>query len=101
MVATSAPREAVAVEGEVTWYASSACSARATGFAALTYVWDWSGTDLSVLAGTLDGDLGLVLAGHIFCADKSCYYEISDGLPQASKDSPTLTMPDSKVIPLA
>ncbi|MCY6380305.1 GFA family protein [Hoeflea prorocentri] len=36
----------------------------------------------SVLAGCLDGDTGLSLEKHIFCADKGDYYEIADGLPQ-------------------
>ena len=36
----------------------------------------------AVLAGSLDGETGLKLEKHIYCADKGDYYEISDGLPQ-------------------
>ena len=35
-----------------------------------------------ITPGTLDGDSGLHIGKHIFCADKGDYYEIADGLPQ-------------------
>lgn len=38
----------------------------------------------SILAGTLDTPTGLKISQHIFVTDKSDYYEITDGLPQAS-----------------
>ncbi len=92
VAATSAPRESVEIEGEVAWYASSATARR--GFCPVcgsNLFWDGPGENLSIFAGTLDGDPGVRLAGHIFCADKGAYYEIADGLPQAEADDPALT----------
>jgi hypothetical protein len=37
---------------------------------------------ISMTAGTLDRPTGLRLKHHIFCASRSDYYEIVDGLPQ-------------------
>lgn len=37
----------------------------------------------SIMAGTLDAPTGLRLRQHIFTADKSDYYDIADGVPQA------------------
>ena len=54
--------------------------------------WDGGGAGLSIFAGTLDGDPGVRLAGHIFCADKGAYYAIpEDGLPRADGEDPALT----------
>ena len=53
--------------------------------------WDGPGSHLSIFAGTIDGESGLTLAGHIYCADKGDYYQIADGLPQAGGDDPALT----------
>lgn len=42
----------------------------------------WKGDDeneISIAAGTLDDSSGLVEQGHIYCADKGGYYEISGG----------------------
>lgn len=92
VAATSALRDAVEIEGEVTWYASSDTAHR--GFCSTcgsNLFWDGPGSHLSIFAGTLDGDPGVRLAGHIFCADKGAYYEIADGLPQAAQDDPELT----------
>ena len=36
------------------------------------------------MAGTLDDTSGLTAAKHIFVADKGCYYDLQDGLPQSS-----------------
>lgn len=36
----------------------------------------------SIAAGALDGATGLTLEGHIFCADKGDYYEITGGTYQ-------------------
>ena len=92
VAATSARREAVTVTGAVSWYRSSDTARR--GFCPVcgsNLFWDGPGTHLSIMAGTLDGDAGIRLAGHIFCADKGAYYEIVDGLPQAAADDPALT----------
>ena len=92
VAATSAPRGSVAIEGEPRWYASSADARR--GFCPVcgsNLFWDGPGTHLAVFAGTLDGDPGVRLAGHIFCADKGAYYEIEGGLPCAGGADPALT----------
>lgn len=88
VAATAAPWDAVRVEGEVTWYASSEFARR--GFCAVcggNLFWDGPGDDVSIFAGTLDEPTGLGLAGHIFCADKGDYYEIADGTPQFAGDA--------------
>ncbi|WP_425093718.1 GFA family protein [Tropicimonas sp. S265A] len=92
VAATSAPRETVEIDGAVTWYASSQAARRGfCGICGSNLFWDGPGTHISIFAGTLDGDPGVQLAGHIFCQDKGAYYDISDGLPQRSQDDPTLT----------
>ena len=90
--ATSAPREKVEIEGEVRWYQSSAQARR--GFCPIcgsNLFWDGGGPRLSIFAGTLDGPTGLRTEGHIFCADKGDYYEISDDLPRAAGSDEQLT----------
>ncbi|RVV97273.1 GFA family protein [Mesobaculum littorinae] len=91
--ATSAPRDAVEIEGDVTWYQSSDTARR--GFCPIcgsTLFWDGPGPHLAIFAGTLDQPTGLKLAGHIFCASKGDYYEIADGTPQAAGADPDLTV---------
>ena len=83
VAATSAKRTNVAIEGAVTWFASSDRARR--GFCGTC------GANLSIFAGTIDGDTGLKLAGHIYCADKGDYYDLADGLPQAAARDPNLT----------
>ncbi len=76
----------------MTWYVSSGTARRGfCGTCGSSLFWDGPGTHLSIHAGTLDGDTGLALAGHIFCAHKGDYYPISDPLPQAPDDDPALT----------
>lgn len=92
VAATSALRDRIEISGEVTWYASSENARR--GFCPIcgsNLFWDGPGTHLSIMAGTLDGDAGIRLAGHIFCADKGAYYEIEGDLPRAERDDPALT----------
>ena len=92
VAATSAPREAVEVTGDVAWFQSSETARR--GFCPVcgsNLFWDGGGANLSIMAGTLDGPTGLTLAGHIFCADKGDYYDIADGLPRAEGADPVLT----------
>ena len=38
---------------------------------------------ISIMAGTLDDTEGLTAEEHIFVADKGCYYDLTDGLPQS------------------
>ncbi len=63
------------------WYRSSETAER--GFCQIcgsTLFWQGAGRDyVAIAAGTLDGETGLSIAGHIFCADKGDYYEITDG----------------------
>ena len=93
VAATSAPRERVTIRGEVRWYSSSDTAER--GFCPVcgsNLFWSGGGGGLSIFAGTLDGDPGVRLAGHIYCADKGAYYAIpEDGLPRADGPSPELT----------
>jgi hypothetical protein len=92
VAATSAPRNAVEVTGDVTWFRSSDRARR--GFCPIcgsNLFWDGPGANLSIFAGTLDAPTGLQLAGHIYCADKGDYYEIADALPRAEGSDPNLT----------
>lgn len=92
VAATSAKRGDVVIKGDVKWYVSSEKARR--GFCpscGSNLFWDGPGENLSILAGCLDGPTGLNLIGHIFCADKGDYYEIADGLPQATGRDPDLT----------
>ena len=92
VAATSAAREHIRISGAVTWYQSSDTARR--GFCAIcgsNLFWDGAGDNLSIFAGSLDGETGQKTAGHIYVADKGDYYEITDGLPQAQKHDPNLT----------
>ena len=92
VAATSAPRDQVQISGRVKWYSSSPSARR--GFCPTcgsNLFWDGPGSHLSIFAGTIDGDPGVRLTGHIFCADKGAYYDIADGLPQAAGDDPNMT----------
>ncbi|MCP3972847.1 MAG: GFA family protein [Rhodobacteraceae bacterium] len=92
VAATSAPRDRVSVDGEVTWYHASDTARR--GFCATcgsSLFWDGQGDNLSIHAGTLDGETGLKLIGHIYCADKGDYYQLDEDLPQAPVRDPKLT----------
>ena len=92
VAATSAPREAVTVEGEPRWFASSAEARRAfCPVCGSNLFWDGGAARLSIFAGTLDGPTGLRLAGHIFCADKGDWYELDDGLPTYPADDDVMT----------
>jgi len=92
VAATSAPRETIQIKGEVTWYVSSDTARRGfCGICGSSLFWDGAGQNLSIHAGTLDGDTGVAIKGHIFCADKGDYYDIADDLPCAAQDDPSLT----------
>ena len=92
VAATSCKREEIAVEGDVAWYRSSETAQR--GFCTVcgsSLFWDGQGENLSIMAGTLDGETTLKIAGHIFCADKGSYYDILEDVPTADQDDPQLT----------
>lgn len=92
VAATSAARDRVDITGDVTWYASSEQAKRGfCGTCGSNLFWDGGGQNLSIFAGTLDGDPGITLIGHIFCDDKGTYYEITDEVPQVGGYDPNLT----------
>ncbi|MBF9043510.1 GFA family protein [Rhodobacterales bacterium HKCCE4037] len=92
VAATSAAREHVEIEGAPVWYQSSATAKRGfCGTCGSNLFWEGGGANLAIFAGTLDGDPGIALAGHIFCDDKGSYYELTDDLPKAGGYDPDLT----------
>lgn len=72
------------VQGEVTWYQSSDKARR--GFCPICgSALFWKHDDdpfVCFSTGSIDGDTGLTLRGHIFTADKGDYYEINPTEPQ-------------------
>jgi hypothetical protein len=86
VAAAAAPRDAVAIEGAdaITWFEASPGIRR--GFCRICgshLFWDDPAQDsLSLNSGALEKPTGIRLEGHIFCADKGDYYEITDDLPQ-------------------
>lgn len=68
-------------EDTLAWYAASDMARR--GFCrecGSLLFWKGNGRSyISIAAGAIDGPTGLTLDGHIFCADKGDYYEITDG----------------------
>ncbi len=65
------------------WYRSSDVAQR--GFCVecgANILWKRDAAEnISITAGTLDGETGLKMVRHIFCDDAGDYYEIKDGLP--------------------
>ena len=59
------------------------------------YGWQlfWNGSDenIAIFSGSFDEDIGIILVGHMFCADIGDYDQINDGLSQAEADNPALT----------
>jgi hypothetical protein len=74
-------------EDGLAWYQSSPDARR--GFChrcGSTLFWQGKGRDyIAIAAGSLDGPTDLRLEGHIFCADKGDYYEITGGDYQRSQ----------------
>lgn len=92
VAATSVSREHIEIKGKITWYQSSQNARRGfCGTCGSNLFWDGAGANLSIFAGSIDGETGLEIAGHIYCADKGDYYEICDNLPQAAQDDDQLT----------
>lgn len=83
-VSTSAPREAVRIDGPVAWYAYKPGVRR--GFCPTCGAqigWDRDGDDtMSIEMGLFDGPTGLTLSRHIFTGEKGDCYDLDDGLPQ-------------------
>jgi hypothetical protein len=83
---TSAPSANITtVSDSLVWYRSSDTAER--GFCSRcggNLFWKQAGRDaISITAGTLDTPTRLHVDKHIFVADKSDYYTIDDGVPQA------------------
>lgn len=92
VAATSVARDQIDIGGAVSWYMSSSTARRGfCGTCGSNLFWDGAGLNISIHAGSLDGETGLALAGHIFCADKGDYYEIGDDVPAAPQADPVLT----------
>ena len=84
--AANAADERLEVEGSenLTWYHASPDARR--GFCSIcgsALFWKNRKDDFTaILAGSLDGETGLRIGKHIYCADKGDYYDIADGAPQ-------------------
>lgn len=63
------------------WYRSSDAARRGfCGECGSVLFWKGDGLDYTAItAGSIDSDLGVPLAGHIFCASAGDYYEIAGG----------------------
>ncbi|MGZ4323432.1 MAG: GFA family protein [Solirubrobacteraceae bacterium] len=87
---TAARREYLAVDDEraVRWTDSPAGDAHARrgfcGECGSSLFWDAPGREtVSIAAGTLDGDTGLRVAGHIYVSERADYDDLpGDGLPR-------------------
>lgn len=92
VAATSVARDHIDIIGTPVWYTSSGTARRGfCGTCGSSLFWDGAGQNISIHAGTMDGDTGLDLKGHIYCADKGDYYDIEGDLPRAAQDDPQLT----------
>ncbi|MBL8906987.1 MAG: GFA family protein [Rhizobiales bacterium] len=67
------------------WYRSSPDARRGfCGECGSVLFWKGDGRDyIAIAAGSIDGDLGVPLEGHIFCESAGDYYEIAGGAYQA------------------
>lgn len=83
-----APRSAIDVTGEVTWYRSSETAER--GFCAScgsSLFWRMDSEETqSVSLGSMDAPTGLMLEKHIWVASKGDYYTIQEDLPQRAEN---------------
>jgi len=93
VAATAAPRDAVGIGGEVTWFQSSPEARRGVrATCGLRLFRKKVGLHLSSThPNALGGATGPRLTAHIFCRDKGDYYEIGDGLPCFEGDDPALS----------
>lgn len=92
VAATSVARDAIEIIGDVTWFVSSPTARRGfCGTCGSNLFWDGAGVNLSIFAGTFDGDPGLRMAAHIYCDDKGSYYDLADDLPKASGSDSEMT----------
>ncbi|MHA6325545.1 GFA family protein [Roseivivax sp. CAU 1753] len=93
VAATAADPADITVTGAVRWYRSSPGAERGFCPTCGSNLFWRRDRHLSIFAGTLDSHpADLTLAGHIFCADKGSYYQITDGTPQAAQDDPDIAL---------
>ncbi|MEM7488727.1 MAG: GFA family protein [Pseudomonadota bacterium] len=80
--AVPVPWSALAVSGEVRWYASSEGARRGFCPTCGSYlIWEEFDGTAYVMAGAFDGPTGLGMDGHLFYADRGDWYRAGDGLP--------------------
>lgn len=92
VAATSAHRDDIEITGDVSWYHASDTARRGfCGTCGSSLFWDGPGENISIHAGTMDSAMDVKVAGHIFCADKGDYYDITDDLPQFAQDDAGMT----------
>lgn len=90
MVSSNAAQDHVTIAKEegLAWYRASDTARR--GFCKAcgsTLFWIADGSDrISIALGTIDTPTGLKIAKHIYAADKSDYYEITDDVPIFEQD---------------
>jgi hypothetical protein len=90
---TAARREDLAIDDSraVRWIDSPASDAGARrgfcGECGSSLFWDAPGrATISIAAGTLEGDAGLRVSGHIYVSEQGGYYELpDDGLPRHAR----------------
>lgn len=87
MAATACPEAGLRIlagADRITWFASSADAERGfcSGCGSGLFWKNRHKADVSIMAGLFDAPNDLIAGGHIFVADKGCYYTITDGLPQ-------------------
>lgn len=82
-------------DGALRWYAASQDAMRGfCGTCGSSLFWKANGSDkTSILAGSMDGETGLMLDRHIFASDKGDYYELNDGLPVFEQDDSAAPRP--------
>ena len=94
VAATGAPSEQLTFTraDSLVWFASSAHAERGfCGRCGSSLFWRPTAGDrswTSIMAGTLDPPTHLKIERHIFVADKSDYYTITDGAPQQAQWEP-------------
>ena len=87
VAAAPANWENVTVEGELKWFESSPQARRGFCPNCGSYLfWEEYDGKVYIMAGTLDGDTGLTMDGHIFYADKGDYYRAGQTLPCWAQD---------------
>lgn len=80
VAASSAARDALTIEGAVTWFRSSERARRGfCGTCGSNLFWCPEGeARVSIFAGTLDGPTGLRMTSQICTEDKGDYYDLPD-----------------------